>query len=246
MKILLVNDDGFQAEGIRVLESVLSSYGHEIWVSAPKTQMSGKSHAMTIGNDLEITRYDINHYHMTGTPVDCVLYAKRYEHSLFPGDPDLVVSGINHGYNLASDITYSGTCGAAREAVLCSWKAAALSSEGKDFDKCARFFADNLPLLMPFLDDKCFLNLNFPPDFNGCMKLTIPGDVRYLDEVRLIKRDGDTDVVRIDSVARKDLHVDGYLNDVEACNEGYASISAVAIGNFSYPPVFDALKGIFK
>lgn len=246
MKILLVNDDGYLSEGINALEQVLSSRGHEIWVSAPNEQMSGKSHAMTIGNDLRITRFGENHYHMTGTPVDCMLYAKRYEHSLFPSEPDLVVSGINHGYNLASDITYSGTCGAAREAVLCSWKAIAVSSEKRDFRECAGFLADNLPALMSCLDDQCFLNLNFPPDFNGCMKLTIPGDVRYLDEVRLVRRDGNVDIVRIDAVARRELHVDGYLNDIEACNDGYASVSAVAVRNFSHEPAFQRLKRILQ
>ena len=93
MTILLVNDDGYEAVGIKALESVLSRYGHEIWVSAPKTQMSGMSHAMTIGRPMKISRFGENHYFMDGTPVDCILYAKRYEEGLFPHDPDLVISG---------------------------------------------------------------------------------------------------------------------------------------------------------
>ena len=191
MTILLVNDDGYEAVGIKALESVLSRYGHEIWVSAPKTQMSGMSHAMTIGRPMKISRFGENHYFMDGTPVDCILYAKRYEEGLFPHDPDLVISGINNGYNLATDITYSGTCGAAREAVLCSWKAIAVSSEGYDAYKAAEFLASNLERLYSTLDLQSFLNINFPPSFSGAARLTIPGEVRYLDKVILSEKRGD-------------------------------------------------------
>ncbi len=245
MTILLVNDDGYQAEGITALEDVLSSYGHEIWLSAPKKQMSGMSHAMTIGRAMEIKRIKENHYWMDGTPVDCILYAKRYEEGLFPHDPDLVISGINKGYNLATDITYSGTCGAAREAVLCSWKAIAVSSEGYDMHECAHFIARNLERLYATLDLRSFLNINFPPSFSGEMRLTIPGEVRYLDKVILSEKRGDSDIVKIEDVVRADYHVDGYLNDMEACNEGYASVSSVSILNYSNPEGFKKLKEVF-
>ncbi len=246
MTILLVNDDGFEAEGIRVLEKVLSSYGHEIWVSAPMRQMSGMSHAMTISREMEIRRESENHYCMDGTPVDCVLYAKRYEEGLFPHDPDLVISGINNGYNLATDITYSGTCGAAREAVLCSWKAIAISSERYDYKKCATFIAERLPLLYDTLDLESFMNINFPPSFNGEMRLTIPGDIRYSDKVHLLRRSGSSLIVKISDVVREDLHVDGFLNDTEACNEGFASVSSVSILNKSGLAGFEKLKGLLS
>lgn len=242
MTILLVNDDGYEAVGIKALESVLSRYGHEIWVSAPKTQMSGMSHAMTIGRPMKISRFGENHYFMDGTPVDCILYAKRYEEGLFPHDPDLVISGINNGYNLATDITYSGTCGAASEAVLCSWKAIAVSSEGYDAYKAAEFLASNLERLYSTLDLQSFLNINFPLSFSGAARLTIPGEVRYLDKVILSEKRGDSDIVKIEDVIREDIHVDGYLNDMEACNEGYASI--VSILHYSNPAGFHRLKEV--
>ena len=244
MTILLVNDDGYKADGIRALEDVLEKAGHEVWVSAPKTQMSGMSHAMTISRPMEIVRYGENHYYMDGTPVDCVLYAKRYEEGLFPREPDFVISGINNGYNLATDITYSGTCGAAREAVLCSWKAMAVSAEKYDFHECAKHLVSHLDELYATLDMQSFLNINFPPDFSGSMRLTIPGEVRYLDKVILSERIGDKDIVRIEDVVRKDYHVDGYLNDMEACNEGYASLSSVSILNYSNPVGFEKLKEV--
>ena len=245
MTILLVNDDGYDREGIRALENVLAEAGHEVWVCAPSSNRSGFSHAMTTSGSVTMTEYGKNHFHCSGTPVDCILYAKRYEEGLFPHDPDLVISGINKGYNLATDITYSGTCGAAREAVLCSWKAIAVSSEGYDMHECAHFIARNLEKLYATLDLRSFLNINFPPSFSGEMRLTIPGEVRYLDKVILSEKRGDSDIVKIEDVVRADYHVDGYLNDMEACNEGYASVSSVSILNYSNPEGFKKLKEVF-
>lgn len=245
MTILLVNDDGFGAPGIEALDKVLSRRGHEVWISAPMRQMSGMSHAMTIGRTLEIRKEGENRYSVDGTPADCVLYAKRYEEGLFPSEPDLVISGINNGYNLATDITYSGTCGAAREAVFCSWKAIAVSAEECDFTRCAEIIADNLSSLYSSLDLESFVNINFPPSFNGEMRLTIPGEVRYADKVRLVEKKGKSLFVEISDVIRTDLQVKGYLNDMEACAMGYASVSSVSVINHGNSAGFERLKGIY-
>ena len=114
MNILLSNDDGYKADGIRILEEVLASYGHEIYVSAPDSEQSGKSHAMTISGKVTVTEFAPHHFHVSGTPADCIVYSHRC--SLFPVAFDVVISGINHGYNLSTDIVFSGTCAAARQA----------------------------------------------------------------------------------------------------------------------------------
>lgn len=229
MTILLVNDDGYKAEGIIELEKVLLEYGHEVYVSAPKSEMSGMAHAMTVNRSLTITKYAENHYYMDGTPVDCILYAKRFEEPLFPKEPDLVISGINRGYNLATDILYSGTCGAAREAVFSGFKAIALSAEKLDYRIAADFVASNLDRLYSVLDDSSFININFPSSFNGKAKITIPGEVRYRDKVDLIEKDGNSYKVKISSVIRNEVKVEGELNDFEACALSYASISSVSV-----------------
>lgn len=230
MRILLVNDDGYQADGIRTLERVLVEYGHEIYLNAPKSEMSGKSHSMTFHQPLRITRLGRNRYCTEGTPTDCVLFAKRY--GLFSPEPDLVISGINNGYNLASDIIYSGTCGGAREAALSGYRAIAISAEGGNYERCARFLADRLERIVPILSEDCFLNLNFPANFNGEVRIAIPGDVRYLDEVVLIAEDGDTMTFSINDVKRDERRRPGGLNDIEACNAGYCAASSISI--FSY------------
>ncbi len=116
MNILLSNDDGYKALGIRVLEDVLSEAGHDVYVSAPDSEQSGKSHAMTIRGRIVVTEYAPKHFHVSGTPADCIVYSHRC--SLFPIPFDVVISGINHGYNLSTDIIYSGTCAAARQAAF--------------------------------------------------------------------------------------------------------------------------------
>ena len=116
MIILLTNDDGYESEGIRTLERVLASYGHEIWVCAPSGNRSAQSHAMNIISPVKLTKYKDKHYHCSGTPTDCILYSLKA--NVFKSLPDCIISGINHGYNCSSDILYSGTCGAASEGVM--------------------------------------------------------------------------------------------------------------------------------
>ena len=126
MIILLTNDDGYQAEGISVLETVLAEAGHEVWVCAPSDQRSAQSHAMTLKGKIRFIRFDARHYHCSGTPADCILYGLNG--GALPVAPDVVVSGINHGYNASTDILYSGTVGAASEAALRGIPAIAISA----------------------------------------------------------------------------------------------------------------------
>ena len=110
--ILLTNDDGIDAEGLRRLEENLRGVA-DIVVVAPDRERSAVSHGLTIRSRLALTKLSLNHYVLDGTPADCVIYSMMH---LFVRPPDLVISGINHGANLGDDIMYSGTVAAAREA----------------------------------------------------------------------------------------------------------------------------------
>ena len=111
MRILLVNDDGIEAEGIRALAEELAGE-HEVVLAAPAQQQSGMAHALTVHRDLEVASYEaladkgIHGWKIDGTPTDCV---KVYLEALCEKDnwPELVISGINHGANLGSDVLYS-------------------------------------------------------------------------------------------------------------------------------------------
>lgn len=166
MDILLANDDGIQAAGLRALYFALKEAGHSVHVVAPVTEQSAVGHAVTLSMPLKVKEFRENGFQglgVYGTPVDCVKLGLT---TLLERKPDLVLSGINAGANVGVDILYSGTVSAATEgALMCipsmavsmdSFKAVELSGQ-------ARYAADLLNRI-PFdrLPEKCVLNLNFP------------------------------------------------------------------------------------
>ena len=125
MRILLCNDDGYQALGIQVLAAELKLRGHEVVLVAPSEERSGQSHAMSFFRPVLVRNTEPNVYSVSGSPADCAAIALLDLLKKTP--PDLVVSGINHGLNVGWDVNYSGTVGAATEAVLLGYKAIAVS-----------------------------------------------------------------------------------------------------------------------
>ena len=248
MRILLTNDDGYQSKGITVLEEALVQAGHEVWVCAPSQERSASSHAMTLRGDITITEYAPMHYHCSGTPADCMLYARKGK--IFSSDPDLVISGINHGYNISTDILYSGTVGAAREAVLTGMKAIALSCTSDEngrfaFEKAAQFIVDHLNDLYPLCSSECILNINVPSKGDGKWKPAVMSYLDYHDAVT--KRDDENQKVYEDSSIKIGSSMVFSLKggvppkqkcntvetDFQAVSAGYVSITALSI----LPPI---------
>ena len=127
VSILITNDDGYGAEGLKALEESLGALG-TVWVIAPDREQSGQGHALTLNHPLRFHRRSPRHFVVQGTPTDCVYLGVN---TILKGEgrPGIVVSGINRGYNLGDDITYSGTVSAAFEATLMSLPAFAISQE---------------------------------------------------------------------------------------------------------------------
>lgn len=166
--ILVSNDDGITARGIRVLVEVMSELG-EVVVVAPDSPQSGMGHAITIGVPLRLTQTDIFGeilaYECSGTPADCVKIARH--HVLKDRMPDLVVSGINHGSNTSTAILYSGTMSAAMEAALEGTPSVGFSlcdfSEEADFEHCRSYVKSiALEVLNKGIPKGITLNVNFP------------------------------------------------------------------------------------
>ena len=130
LRILLTNDDGIQSIGFGVLERIAQELSDDIWVCAPEREQSAASHSLTIHRPLRLRQIAERRFAADGTPTDCVLLAVN--HVLKDHRPDLVLSGVNHGYNIAEDVTYSGTIAAAMEATLLGIRAVALSQELRD------------------------------------------------------------------------------------------------------------------
>ena len=115
-RILVVNDDGIDAEGIKLLEELAHRWTDDVWVVAPDEEKSGFSHAISMTVPVRMRKIDDRHYAVKGTPTDCALLG-IYE---LMGDllPTVLLSGVNRGANLAEDVTYSGTAAAAYPAVV--------------------------------------------------------------------------------------------------------------------------------
>jgi 5'-nucleotidase len=124
MRILLTNDDGIHAEGLAALERIARELSDDVWVVAPETDQSGLAHSLTLSEPLRLRRMDDRHFALRGTPTDCVIMGVR---RLLPQPPDLILSGVNSGANLADDVTYSGTVAGAMEGTLLGIRSFALS-----------------------------------------------------------------------------------------------------------------------
>ncbi|MEM7693849.1 MAG: 5'/3'-nucleotidase SurE [Pseudomonadota bacterium] len=124
MRILITNDDGARADGIKLLERVARTITDDVWVVAPETDQSGVSHAISLHGPLRVHKEDDKRYFVSGTPADCVVVG--VSHLLDP-KPDLILSGVNHGMNAADSIPYSGTVGAAMTGLMMGIPSIALS-----------------------------------------------------------------------------------------------------------------------
>jgi 5'-nucleotidase len=199
--ILVTNDDGIHAPGLVSLETIARELSPEVWVVAPETEQSGKSHSLTLNDPLRLRKIDERHVAVHGTPADCVILAVR---KVMPIMPDLVLSGVNRGQNMADDVTYSGTIAAAMEGTSIGLKSVALSqcfgvtnADGFNFEVAEahgprvlrRLFAANL-------GPGALININFP----DCR----PEEVRAVEITRQGKRDQNLLLVdeRIDTRGR--------------------------------------------
>ena len=164
-KILITNDDGIEADGLRRLAEASLPFG-EVWIVAPDSQRSAASHSITLHDHIDVypVIYPVSKVHAykcSGTPADCVRVGSL---SIMPSKPDVVLSGINKGYNTATDIQYSATAGAAFEAVFQGCPGIALS-EG--FGECIQVSQNYIETILSELIEKPFehgkiWNVNFP------------------------------------------------------------------------------------
>ena len=126
-RILITNDDGIHARGLRILAKIAKRLSENVWTVAPESEHSGASHSLTMGRPLRLRRLSRHRHATNGTPTDCAMLG--IHQVMKRAKPTLVLSGVNHGANLGEDITYSGTVAAAMEATLLGVPAIALSLE---------------------------------------------------------------------------------------------------------------------
>jgi 5'-nucleotidase len=137
LRVLVTNDDGIHADGLLVAERIARAISDDVWVVAPETEQSGASHSLTLTSPLRLRQIDERRFAVTGTPTDCVMMVCG--HLLKDTPPDLVISGVNRGSNMADDVTYSGTIAGAMEGCALGIPSIALSQA---YDEGGRWEVD--------------------------------------------------------------------------------------------------------
>ncbi|NIY74413.1 5'/3'-nucleotidase SurE [Thalassospira sp. HF15] len=164
-RILISNDDGIDAPGIKLLEQLAREFSGDVWVIAPSMEQSGAGHSLTLRRPLRIHKRDERHFAVDGTPTDCILLG--LQQVMRDNPPDIVLSGINRGGNLGEDVTYSGTVAAAMEATLLNVPAVAFSqyfsADMIDWTIAEKYLKDVLATLVTTTWPKgVLINVNFP------------------------------------------------------------------------------------
>jgi 5'-nucleotidase len=169
MRILLTNDDGIHAPGLAVLETIASELTDDVFVVAPESDQSGVAHSLSLSDPLRLREISPRHYAVKGTPTDCVIMGVQM--IMADKRPDLVLSGVNRGQNVAEDVTYSGTIAGAMEGAMLGLPAIALSQayagvQGRasiEWDSCQ---THAVPLIRKILaagiSPGGLINVNFP------------------------------------------------------------------------------------
>lgn len=168
MRVLLTNDDGIHADGLAALERIARILSGDVWVVAPEADQSGFAHSLSLSEPLRLRQVDEKRFAVRGTPTDCVIMGVRH---LMPEPPDLILSGINAGANVADDVSYSGTVAGAIEGTMLSIRSIALSQAYAYDDEqrvvpyaTAEALAPALlrKLLAADPDPGILININFP------------------------------------------------------------------------------------
>ncbi|OQY32810.1 MAG: 5'/3'-nucleotidase SurE [Spirochaetaceae bacterium 4572_59] len=238
MKILITNDDGINSPGLQNLKEVLSK-DHDVWVMAPSGDRSGSSQSITLKDPVKIESIEDQVWSCSGTPTDCIVFGTG---GFLPEDLDVVLSGINLGPNLGTDLLYSGTAAAARQAALHNFPAIAVSLDKFRppycFQDVSEFVASHLEELVNLWEENCFLNMNFPEEMDDDTHLewTWPARRIYDDElVKFTPPRGEGTYCFLKGSTVSSQNEEG--SDVLAIKRGNVSISAVCVSPLIIPHV---------
>ena len=249
-RVLVANDDGIHAPGLKLLVDVLASVAREVWVAAPETEQSAASHSLTLRRPLRIRKLSERHFALDGTPTDCVLMG--INEIMKDSAPDLVVSGVNRGGNLGEDVTYSGTVAAAMEGTLLGVPSVALSQVYEDnhsvkWATAEKWTAKVLKRLTaePW-PPGVLMNVNFPD--------VTAGRVTGIEVTRQGRRKIGSELVRgtdprgepyywIGAQRREEKYSRGI--DLEAISRGAISITPLTM-DLTHGPTLKKMKARFK
>jgi len=253
MRILLTNDDGINARGLALLEAVALRLSEEVWVVAPSEEQSGTGHSLTLTQPVRLRRHGDRRFSVSGTPTDAVMMALA--HIMKDSPPDLILSGINRGANLAEDVTYSGTVSAAMEGALAGVPSIALSQayarEGMGASvpfAAAEAWAERVlrPLTEQAMAERTLINVNFPalpPQEIKGVRVCRQG-LRDYGRLRIIERTDPRGFAYFWFGLAPTVETPGHLTDLEAVADGYVTVTPLHL-DLTHEPSLAALQRQF-
>jgi 5'-nucleotidase len=252
MRILVTNDDGINADGLKALERIAAQLSDDVWVAAPEVEQSGASRALTLTSPLRVRRLGDKRFTIMGTPTDCVLLAVQ---DLIAGPaPDLVLSGVNRGQNLGEDVTVSGTVAGAMQGMALGVPAIALSQALAVFHDSETALYETAETYAPGIIRK-LLKTGWPADV--VINLNFP-DLRPEDVTAVeVTAQGQRDVQNAHAERRMDLRGREYYwmgwkgladnapegTDLYAVRHGRISVTPLHI-DLTHRPTMHALKAV--
>lgn len=254
MRILLTNDDGVNARGLKLLETIARRFSDDIWVVAPTEEQSGAGHSLTLTLPVRLRKLGERRFCVTGTPTDSVMMA--IAHILKDDPPDLILSGVNRGANLGEDVTYSGTVSAAMEGALAGIPSIALSQgyarEGMGDTvpfAAAEAWAERVlgPLIETRIGPRTLVNVNFPalpPDEVMGIRVVRQG-LRDYGRLRIVQR---TDTRGYDYFwfgLGTMIQTPGHSTDLEAIADGYISVTPLHL-DLTHDPSLGRLADLYS
>jgi 5'-nucleotidase len=250
MRILISNDDGIDAPGLATLRRIAAKLSDDVWVVAPETNKSGAGHSLSLNEPLRMRRVEDRVYAVRGTPTDCVIMGVRSV--LKDKRPDLILSGVNRGQNIAEDVTYSGTIAACFEGTLIGIRSIALS-QAFGFETRQRPSFETAEAHGPALITRLIAE---PWGGNVLMNVNFPDRTPDKVEGTLVTAQGrrDQDLLSVDE--RRDPHGVPYYwfayaksrstphegTDIAAVYGGYISVTPLLL-NLTHRAGLEALRG---
>ena len=250
LRILVSNDDGINAPGLKVLEKIARAISKDVWVVAPETEQSGAGHSLTLHLPVRVRKISAKRYAVSGTPTDCVLLALKEIIPTKKTPVTLVLSGVNRGSNVGDDVTYSGTVAAAMEGTILHVPSIALSSLCGDKEKIHwETVEKHAPALIKKLvkagwPGNTLINLNFPDCAHGKVKgVKLCPQGKRIVNVQLSER--------VDPKGRPYFWLGGERDntpekpgvDVDYLQQGYITVTPICMDMTNYQAM-DALNQV--
>jgi len=234
MRILLTNDDGIHAPGLAVLESIAARLSDDVWMVAPAEEQSGAGHSLTLSQPIRLRKHGERKYSVSGTPTDAVMMALA--HVMKDSPPDLILSGVNRGANLAEDVTYSGTVSAAMEGALAGVRSIALSQvysrEGLGDQvpfAAAESWAERVirALMGADFTPGTLVNVNFPALDPGSIKgvRACRQGIRDYGRLRIVERTDPRGYRYYWFGLAPTVETPGHVTDLEVVADGYVAVT---------------------